>query len=293
MEGPKRRGTSSMEAEVIETEVSVDKPLEDLTVEELQQVYDQSSDGETEISEPEEVEEVAAETSNDSEELGENDDSNEATTVDPMEAMMKEMKGLQKMFARTQTELGELRKTNAQTVIDEDVDPYTDPDKFFDKKMEARENKKAESLASQQAKLDETKSYVEARVPKFGDMVDDMSVELKSLLGDEPDADLYVSNFKENPYVVDPLTLLFAGRTAELKREIAKLQGKASKSENGKGDLIKKINNLGRNRSTVNGSGSNASSNGSVRASLSRNQIESEGMTVEKLQAQYEQMLEQ
>jgi hypothetical protein len=288
---------SEVVAEVEDAEIDMDKPLEDMSVEELEQVYAASEEGETDSSEPEaEVDEVVAETEVESEEPEVNDDDSNTEAKESLEdmvkAMRKEMQGLQKLNAQTQTKLGEAlkAKNSVQNEVEEDVDPYVDPDKFFEKKTKQAEAKRQAELQAEQEKLQGTKDYVTARVPEFESMVDDMSTELKSLLSDDPDADLYASNFKANPYIVDPLTLLFAGRTAELKREIAKLKGKANSSENGKGDLIKKINRLGRNKSTVNGSGSNSSSNGKLNNALTARQIE--GTDLDKLQLLYEQSLE-
>ena len=285
--------------EVEQTEVKEEKPLEDLTVEELQQMHDQLAEGETSHEPEADASAEDAETIENSENPDENVDSNDATTseesqADIIKAMRKEMDGLQKLVARSQTELGLLRKQketlqqNQQEV--EEIDPYVDPDKYFEKKLNERESNKALQQQQEALKLQETKDYVEAVIPNFGDMITDMSDELNTLLKDEPERDVYVSNFKANPYVVDPLTLMFAGRTAELKRELNALKGKLSNSANGKGDLINKINKLGRSKPTISG-GSHGSTNGKVGDALTSSQIEN--MPLDQLERLYKQQLEQ
>jgi len=288
-----------MAVKEVEQTVDKDRPLEDLSVEELQQMHDQIVDGEA-FNEPEtDGKVIVANADNANEDPSKDVDSNDATTKeesteDLIKAMRKEMDGLQKLVARSQTELGLLRKQkeslqSGQTE-DEDIDPYVDPDKYFEKKLSERERNKALQQEEELYRLQSTKDYVEARIPNFGDMINDMSNELSVLLKDEPDHDVYVNNFKSNPYVVDPLTLMFAGRAAELKRELDTLRGKMSTTANGKGELINKINKLGRSRPTISG-GSNGSTNGRVGDALTANQIES--MSLDQLERLYKQQLEQ
>ena len=291
-----------MEVQEIEETIVEDKPLSDMSIEELEQAYDRELSGQTEDSDPDnnETEDVALEAK---EEDGpvKVDDSEEATSEndsknDPMSAMAKQMEGMQKLLAKFGTEQGDFRKfvesvkngelnQSSQNEDEEDIDPYTDADKFIDKKLADRERDQLKA----QEKINQTINYVKGRVPKFEDMKDTMANELKSLLADDPDVDVYVNNFKANPYVVDPLTLLFMGKSAELREEIAQLQGKVSNSANSKGDLIKKVNSLGRSKGVVSG-GANGSTSANVNSSLTGRQIES--MSLEDLTKAYKQETE-
>lgn len=290
---------------MVETaDIELDKPLEEMSVEELQAMHDASVEGETEESEPSEAtEDITAETDDDAEEPTQDDDSNEADANDVSEgemlkAMRKEMDGLQKMFARTQTELGESRKLtetlqdlvkSQHSESDEEVDPYEDADKFIDKKFEQREARKAAAIQAEQMKVREAKDYVESKIPEFSNMVDDMSNEIGDIFKDDPEVNTYVNNFKSNPYVLDSLTLVFAGKAAEYKRQIAELQEKVSGSDKGKGELISKIKNLGRTKSPI-GRGSNSSTNGRVKSEFSPKKIEAMG--IEELEKLYASELE-
>lgn len=277
-----------------EEEENQDKSLEDMSEEELEAQYEKQLAGESENSDPDD---------DGSQEPGNDDDSNEDTNEPEMsaseKALIKEMKGLQKMFARNQTELSNFKKdidgirnreSDDGSQDEDDIDPYTEPEKFLDKRLEKREKAQARSQQEAQEKVDNTRDFVHGKIENFEDNIDSMSEELEDMLGDDPDAKSYAKNFKDNPYVVDSLTLLWAGRAAALRSEIAQLKGEASKAGNGKADLISKINKLGKNKSTVNGN-SNGSGNGGKQVTLTAKKIES--MSLEDLDKAYELELEQ
>jgi hypothetical protein len=288
-----------MAVEQLEAEqVELDKPLEDLSEEELQQMLDDSQDGQPEQSEPsEEVEDVVAETDDDSEEPTIDEDAKEEiakedSADDMLKAMRKEMDGLQKMFARSQTELGEYRKL-AETIQDlkqskesedEEVDLYTDPDKYLDRRDAIKQKQDAAAKQAETLRLRETKDYVESIVPDFENMIDDISGHIGDMFKGDDKVNDYVNNFKANPYILDSLTLAFAGKAAQLGRRVAELEGKVSSSDEGKNELIRKVKNLGKTKSAI-GRGSNSSTNGRAKSEFSNKKIE--GMSIEELEKLY------
>ena len=139
--------------------------------------------------------------------------------------------------------------------------------------------------------IEDNKSYVTAKMPEFDSMIDDISEEIKHFISDEPDADNLIEEFKANPYTVNSLTLLGFGKVAELKRKLSDLE-KQLKSDNGKADLVRKIKNVGKNKTVVNG-GNNGGNNGNIEMQLTHKQIESRDMSPEKLEKLIRQRLEQ
>lgn len=285
-----------MEVQEVEEPVVEDKPLTEMSAEELQQAYENESKGQTEISEPSESEEKeVAEVKQSEAEPVNVDDSSKATAEDEVEmsasekALMKQMEGIQKLLARNETERGEFRKEmeafrskslEGSSSEEDEVDPYVDPDKFFEKKLAERE----QAQASVQQQFNERKSFVESKVPKFGDMIDSMAENLGNMLSDDPMVDTYKTNFKDNPYILDDVTLLALGDNAKLRNEIAELQEKISNSKNSKGDLIKKVNSLSSTKGVVS-NGNNGSTSSSVKNQFTSKQIE--GMDLSELQKMY------
>jgi len=295
-----------MEVQEVEEPKTEDKPLEEMTTEELEQAYEAQMAGESDSSEPDdETKEYVANADKDNKGPKDADNSSEDNSEAEMtvteKAMMKTMEGLQKQFAKIGTELGNNRKemeairsganeNSSQSEGDEEIDPYTDADRFIEKKLADRERKQAQSQTEAKEKEDNTKNYVQARFSNIDEMIPEMATELKNMLGDDPDAETYEQNFKANPYVVDTLTLLSIAHASKLQKEITQLKSDATKTGNGKADLIKKINGLGQNKSTINGN-SNGSSNGKGQTSLTNKKIES--MSLDDLEKAYELELEQ
>ena len=291
-----------MAVQEVEDTVVEDKPLAEMSVEELELSYEKQLEGETDSSEPDnDDQEIVAEVDEVVEEPKEVDDSNQVEAEKEVEmsasekALLKQMEGIQKLLAKGETERGNFRKEmeafrsknlSEDVSEDDEIDPYVDPDKFFEKKLAERE----QAQANTQQQFTERKSFIESKVPKFGDMVDSIADNLGSMLSDDPLVDTYKTNFKENPYILDDLTLLALGDNAKLRNELTELQDKISNSKNSKGDLIAKVNNLGRTRGVVS-NGNNGSTSAGVKNQFTSRQIEN--MSLEDLEKQYKLDLQQ
>lgn len=285
-----------MSKQAEQTEV-LDKPISDMSIEELQSAYNNSlDDGETEQSEPETNDDVTlSEKAEKKEDPVKSDDSSVEDSNDSkskqIEALSKQMEGIQKLLSKWGNEVSEIRKLKesiqdspkAKQPSDDEDDPYVV--EVVEKKLRAKEEK----ARADAERLENTKSYMETKVPGFSGMMNEMVEGLKEVLAEEPEVDVYVNNFKANPYTsVDPLTLLYMGRNASLQKEINELKAQLSNTGSSKRDLIKKVNNLSSTRGVVS-NGSNASVSG-AKATLSARQIEN--MSIEELQKAYRQETE-
>ena len=210
------------------------------------------------------------------------------TSVDPaiqslVDGMKKEMKGVQKQLARTQTELGQYRKMETLRQEEqrklqsqqEPIDYYDDPDGRTKQIIQEELGKTDSKVLEQQNAIDSNRDLTLSYVPEFEDYVDDIGNQLKDMLPDDPDNMVQIEAFKSNPYTWAPITLLFGAEAAKLRKRIVELEGRVTSSNNGKGDLINKIKNLGSQQSTVFGGAGQSASDGTL--SLSDAQIEQMG----------------
>jgi len=281
--------------------------IEGLPVEELQEMYnakvaeeagqtDEQSEPTTEGIENESTENPEVNAEPDTAEEPATEAKKEEVTI---EALQKQLEGMQKIFARSQTDYGENKKlmqqmlaqNQAQAEPEEEVDFYTDPDKFLEQKVNQKLDAHNQANLQQQQVLDTTKGIVNGYYTDFEDHVDVISSRIKEFLGDDPSADIQAQSFKDNPYSTDAWTLLFAADSAKKEREITDLQKKLQAAQQGQGKLVQNIKKFNGQRPTVSGNSGQAS--GDAQIQLSRAQIEELGTNgdIGKLEELYKQAM--
>jgi hypothetical protein len=206
----------------------MEKPMEQLSNEELDAQLQTSDEGETPSPEsaPEaKTEEKPAEPPDEVAELRKQN-----------ELLQKNLEGLKKVVDRQGNELGKARKALIEKPKAEEF--IDDPVAATEKLMEHKKQTEEQANEQVQEYLRHAKATVQKHVPEFDSSINDIAEIMKNDGADEET----LESFKKNPLVFTPAVLVNLAHRAKLVKEITKLKEEVASLKKTPSDIVSKIN---------------------------------------------------
>ena len=246
--------------------MSVEKPVTEMTSEELDQVIQSDNQPEADPT-PAQPEAPAPQG-----EPAKPDEVGEMKQV--IERMSKQLADSQSMIGRQANEIGELRKK-----LTPKPEPVT-PDEVLTNPVGATKKLVAEEIAErEQRKQEEYNAMIQARTQAaqfLAQAVPDIMELLPTMaeIAEQEDGvpKEFVERFKADPLSEAPIITVQLAKRARLKRELLELKTKTGELEQKPGELIDKINQAAKTRPAVTGSHGHAGKSTGT-TGLTRDQI--------------------
>lgn len=183
-----------------------------------------------------------------------------------MQKLMKQLEDAQSMIGRQANEIGNLRKTVAEMtpkpapVTADQVlsDPVNSTKKLVQEELAERQRKDQEAAQAQRAYMEQAAKFITEKVPNVIDLLPAMAEELK----EDGLPDDYIQQFIKNPLSENPVIVVQLAKRAAMKREVLELKNGKIELERKPGELVEKINQAAKTKPAVSGSHGRASGTG-------------------------------
>lgn len=257
----------------IQNEETKDENLDasKMTNEEIQKIL--SGDKPVEKKEEKTEEELKAEETKKAEEEKKTGGDELKALKEENEKLKKKSEHQEKFLARVSTELGLLRKKNpeeynkrVQEIRDEFLasdNPAEALKKLKEVIKEDDDLSNAEKEAEFMKTVERNYTVISERIPDFSDKVEEIG---KMLIEEDGEDKAFVENFVSNPYFIPPSQLYILYKRVEaksenqaLKKEVETLRAELEAAKKKPDEILKKIENAGKNVVTGGSGGANES----------------------------------